>query len=313
MDNLDVQKRLEWMRCANRTDNLYINGVNSFLQFAFGDLETNSDLGEEEKKVPCPCNRCNNGPHKTKDEIYIDLIVNGIEQGYVRVIYHVEFKPPQKKSRNDLGDNAHDDIFRMIHDRFSLRVSNNDDIDDMLDEEQQPNEFDQPRYKKDTKEAKMFENLMRDAQQTLYPGCNEFSKLSFILKLFQIKCMDGMTNKAFTSMLHMFKNALPKGAVLPSNYCEARKIITNLGFDYEKIEACENDCMLFWKENANLEKYSICDTKRDKASPKVLRYFPLTLRLQRLFMSSKTANEMRWHSDKREDEGVLKHPADSEA
>ncbi|XP_021728377.1 uncharacterized protein LOC110695456 [Chenopodium quinoa] len=180
----------------------------------------------------------------------------------------------------------------------------------MLDEEQQPNEFDQPRYKKDTKEEKMFENLMRDAQQTLYPGCNEFSKLSFILKLFQIKCMDGMTNKSFTSMLHMFKNALPKGADLPSNYYEARKIITNLGFDYEKIEACENDCMLFWKENANLEKCSICDTKRDKASPKVLHYFPLTSRLQRLFMSSKTANEMRWHSDKREDEGVLKHLAD---
>ncbi|XP_021733288.1 uncharacterized protein LOC110700108 [Chenopodium quinoa] len=247
MDTLEVQKRLEWMRCANRTDNLYINGVNSFLQFAFGDLEMNSDLGEEEKKVPYPCNRCNNGPHKTRDEIYTNLIVNGIVQGYVRWIYHGEFKPPQKKSRNDLGDSARDDIYRMIHDRFSPGVSNNDDIDDMLDAEQQPKEFDQPRYKKDTKEAKMFENLMRDAQQTLYPGCNEFSKLSFILKLFQIKCMDGMTNKAFTSMLHMFKNALPKGADLPSNYYEARKMITNLGFDYEKIEACENDYSEAWK------------------------------------------------------------------
>uniref|UniRef100_A0A803N8X0 Uncharacterized protein n=1 Tax=Chenopodium quinoa TaxID=63459 RepID=A0A803N8X0_CHEQI len=30
-------------------------------------------------------------------------------------------------------------------------------------------------------------------------------------------------------------------------------------------------------------------------------------------MSPKTANEMRWHSDKREDDGVLRHPADSEA
>ncbi|XP_021751073.1 uncharacterized protein LOC110716747 [Chenopodium quinoa] len=218
----------------------------------------------------------------------------------------------KKKSRNELEESANDDIFRMIHDRFSPGVSN-DEIDDMWDEEQQGSEFDFPRFTKHTNEANMFENLIRDAQQTLYPGCDKFSKLSFILKLFQIKCMDGMTNKAFTNMLQLFKNALPEGADLPSNYYEARKTITDPGFDYKKIESCENDCMLFWKENANLEKCSICDTKRNRASPKVLRYFPLIPRLQRLFMSSKTSSEMRWHSDKREDDGVLKHPADCQA
>ncbi|XP_065861009.1 uncharacterized protein [Euphorbia lathyris] len=300
MDNSDVEnKRLEWMRCDDRMDDLYINGVKEFLDFAFGDLDTSSDIGEGDKKVPCPCKRCNNTRHKSSEEIYSDMLLNGIVSEYVRWIYHGEYKPPQKRSRTDLGDGESDDIFRMIYKKFG--VSNNDS-DERFDDEQQSTEVNVSDYSKDTKEAKMFEILMRDAQQTLYPGCEEFSKLSFILKLFQIKCMDGMTNKTFTSMLKMFKNVLPKGADVPSNYYEARKMITDLGFAYEKIEACENDCMLFWKENVNLEKCSICDTKRNRASPKVLRHFPLQPRLQRLFMSSKTASDMRWHFDKREDE-----------
>ena len=230
----------------------------------------------------------------------------------VRWIYHGEFKPPEKRRRSDLGEGSSDDILRMIHDIFSPGVSNNE-VDDIIDEEEPPIESNFPNYIKGTKEDNMFEKLMKDAQQPLYPGCTEYSKLSFILELFQTKCMDGITNKAFNSMLHMYKKALPKGADLPSNYYEARKMITNLGFDSEKIEACENDCMLFWKENANLDKCSVCDTKRNRASPKVLRYFPLTSRLQRLFMSSKTTSDMRWHFDKREDDGILKHPADSQA
>ena len=41
-------------------------------------------------------------------------------------------------------------------------------------------------------------------------------------------------------------------------------------------------------------------------------YFPLKARLQRLFMSSKTAEDMRWHEEKRvKEEGIMRHPADS--
>ncbi|KAG8498727.1 hypothetical protein CXB51_005091 [Gossypium anomalum] len=44
---------------------------------------------------------------------------------------------------------------------------------------------------------------------------------------------------------------------------------------------------------------------------KILRYFPLIPRLQRLFMSSKTVEFMTWHHDQRTDDGLLRHPADS--
>ncbi|XP_075654797.1 uncharacterized protein LOC142624962 [Castanea sativa] len=46
---------------------------------------------------------------------------------------------------------------------------------------------------------------------------------------------------------------------------------------------------------------------------KVLRYFPLMPRLQRLFMSLKIAPDMRWHHENWSNDEVLRHPTDAEA
>ena len=46
---------------------------------------------------------------------------------------------------------------------------------------------------------------------------------------------------------------------------------------------------------------------------KVLRHFPLILRLKRLYMSSKTTPLMRWHDEGCIKDGKLRHPADSYA
>ncbi len=94
---------------------------------------------------------------------------------------------------------------------------------------------------------------------------------------------------------------------------------------YEKIDACENDCMLYYKENSKANQCSVCHHSRwktnnkdskgngKKVSWKVLRYFPLKPRLQRLFMSMKIAADIRWHHDERLNDGVLRHPANAKA
>jgi len=46
---------------------------------------------------------------------------------------------------------------------------------------------------------------------------------------------------------------------------------------------------------------------------KKLRYFPITPRLQRLFMSSRTAEHMTWHQSHHAVDGVMVHPFDGEA
>ncbi|CAM8909852.1 unnamed protein product [Rhodiola kirilowii] len=50
-----------------------------------------------------------------------------------------------------------------------------------------------------------------------------------------------------------------------------------------------------------------------KIPKKVVRYFPLTPILQRLYMSPHIAKEMRWHGERKVEVGLMRHPADSEA
>ncbi|RVW34898.1 hypothetical protein CK203_113022 [Vitis vinifera] len=112
-------------------------------------------------------------------------------------------------------------------------------------------------------------------------------------------CLNGWSNKSFTMLLELLKEALPE------------------------------DCMLYSKEHANANECVVCGVSRWKSSDdhstdeftksvkkkkiyvKVLRYFPLKPRLQRLYMSSKTAFHMKWHVDGRMEGEMMRHPVDS--
>ena len=100
---------------------------------------------------------------------------------------------------------------------------------------------------------------------------------------------------------------------------EAKKVLRDLGMPYEHIDAYKNDCMLFWKATAGLDKcseriesrYKTNHRRGKKIAHKVLHYFSLTLRLQKLYISKERASDMRWHKDKHVDDGILRHLVDS--
>ncbi|WCJ39707.1 hypothetical protein M5689_020674 [Euphorbia peplus] len=128
--------------------------------------------------------------------------------------------------------------------------------------------------------------------------------------------------------LELLLDVFPKGTNLPSSYYEAKKLIKELRLGYEKIDACPNDCSLYWGEKKNNESCNVCLTSRwvvnnekknelmedendkpkKKKVAKVLPYFPL---IARLYMSLKTASSMSWHTERRNKDGKLRHPADA--
>ncbi|XP_075089615.1 uncharacterized protein LOC107786374 isoform X4 [Nicotiana tabacum] len=306
-----------WMRCTDKLSNVYLKGVDDFLQFAFEHTEL-------EGEIPCPCKKCNNVFHKTRDDVREHLIIFGIVKGYTRWFYHGEFASKEQRTNNDELRQE------------EVRNEQDNDIFDMIYDVAGPNIMDYSggvkRKQVDTSEPDFeFSKLLDDAAQQLYPGCEQFSKLSLIVELFQIKCLFGLSDKATDSIMKLIKRALPSGETLPESFYGAKKLIRNLGLRYEKIHACENDCMLFWKHNAKAESCLVCGESRlksvegqktngetprknkNKVPRKVLRYFPLKPRLQRLFMSSEIASDMTWHHNQRLKDGVLRHPADSDA
>ena len=78
-------------------------------------------------------------------------------------------------------------------------------------------------------------------------------------------------------------------------------------YDFWKETEKESKCLI-----CNEPRYKIDEGKGKKIPQKVLRYFPLAPRLQRLYASRKTASDMRWHKEKRsQEENVYRHPADA--
>lgn len=110
-----------------------------------------------------------------------------------------------------------------------------------------------------------------------------------------------MSESCCNQLLSIMRNMLPEGENLLENYYE--KMLKQLGLDYVKIDACINNCMLYYKDSKDEEKCRICQHERFKSKKrigncwrgiphKVLRYLPLTPRLQRLYMSRKTVKDM---------------------
>ncbi|GJR07563.1 hypothetical protein Tco_0790215 [Tanacetum coccineum] len=170
-----------------------------------------------------------------------------------------------------------------------------------------------------------FEELYASANEELYPGCDYVTRLDFMAKFTYFKVKGKLTDSIFNEMLEFFQNVFPisKGYKLPPSYYAIKKTFKTIGLGYESIHACEHDCCLFrGDDNKDLDFCPVCNTSRWKDSntpgkkvpKKVLRYFPIIPRLQRLYKSSHTAKEMIWHATgKCTEPGKMQHPVDGRA
>ncbi|GJT89482.1 reverse transcriptase domain-containing protein [Tanacetum coccineum] len=170
-----------------------------------------------------------------------------------------------------------------------------------------------------------FEELYASANEELYPGCDYVTRLDFMAKFTYFKVKGKLTDSIFNEMLEFFQNVFPisKGYKLPPSYYAIKKTFKTIGLGYESIHACEHDCCLFrGDDNKDLDFCPVCNTSRWKDSntpgkkvpKKVLRYFSIIPRLQRLYKSSHTAKEMIWHATgKCTEPSKMQHPVDGRA
>ncbi|XP_060183223.1 uncharacterized protein LOC132613195 [Lycium barbarum] len=164
--------------------------------------------------------------------------------------------------------------------------------------------------------ATKFYKLLENDHTELYPGCTKVSKLSFVVKLLHLKCLNHWSNKSMDELLIFFKEVLPKGSFVPKSFYEAPKVLRDLGLGYTKIDACQNDCIHDYVNVQSCPKYGKSRWKSEghkgkKVAHKVLRHFTIKPRLQRLYMAKETAKKMRWHKEENIDDDVLRHPSDS--
>ncbi|XP_028116383.1 uncharacterized protein LOC114314134 [Camellia sinensis] len=290
----------------------YIDGAEEFVKLAC----QNNPLSNE---VTCPCKQCRNVKLVKKDLLGEHLMVNGFLPSYTRRIFHGEDLPASVPLNENVSDsNDGDEVNKMIYEGFGLPPPS---LVHLASNETRSSNIELGPDKK----TERFFSLLKEAKRELYPACHKFSTLSFVVRLLHIKCLSGWSDKSFTMLLKLLKDAFPKGETLPKSFYATRALLRELGLDYHKVHACPRDCSLYWKETASRDDCIVCQTprykqfegekndykkKQQRIPQKIVRYFPLIPRLQRLFMSSKTTSLMRWHVEGRIDDGKMRHPAD---
>jgi len=81
----------------------------------------------------------------------------------------------------------------------------------------------------------IFFKLIEHACQPLYLGYEEFSNLLFVIELYHLKCLCGVTDRVLDGFIKLFRRALPKVSTLASSFNKMQSIIKQFGLRYQKI------------------------------------------------------------------------------
>ncbi|XP_056685802.1 uncharacterized protein [Spinacia oleracea] len=298
-----------WIDLRNG-DPAYYSGCLKFMELAKETLV--------EGKTRYPCNKCKLNKWHFVEEVGGHILLNGFLKKYRNWVFHRKvnegrnsFETPSglgnavgqddmgellraafgvdnSESHNESQDMPEDEVFYDMHEEFDFHC----EVD---------NEF--PSSNSGEEDAKC-KRLMEAADEVLYEGCTTFSKLSFILHLFHLKCMFHWSAESFTKLLELLIDAFPQIKEFPSSYYEGKKIVNDLGLGYEKIDAYPNNCILYWGVFADKDECHVCHTSRWKTVKEKED--------NKSEKGTKISKDMRWHFE-HEDDKILRHPSDGEA
>ncbi|KAA0041019.1 uncharacterized protein E6C27_scaffold125G002470 [Cucumis melo var. makuwa] len=87
------------------------------------------------------------------------------------------------------------------------------------------NEMIEVAHEEYSKDPNEFEKLLNDAEKPLYEGCKKFTKLSTLVKLYNLKLRYGWSDISFSELLKTLKEILPTSNEIPTSMYEAKKTL----------------------------------------------------------------------------------------
>ena len=156
------------------------------------------------------------------------------------------------------------------------------------------------------------EHLIHESTEALYDGCS-VNRLQASIVLMNMLNLYGVPNTFADELLTFIATDLfPQSNRLPRSTYEIKKLIMKMGLEHEAIHCCPDGHILYeGEENQNLMECPVCRVPRfvpssDRIPRKVLRYFPIIPRLQRLFRCPEVAELMKWHVHNKSDDGHMR-------
>ena len=161
---------------------------------------------------------------------------------------------------------------------------------------------------------------LEDAMRLLYNGSSTTKLGATVMVVNLVATHPGITNKAADDIFATIKTLNPSENQLPGSLYQAKTLTNRLGLGFRNIDGCPTGCVLFDDEaKKNLDRCPVCNSPRyrdmfHRTRPlKVLRFFPVTPRLQRFLRIPALSKLLRWHKENESKDGKVRYPADSVA
>jgi hypothetical protein len=188
--------------------------------------------------VKCLCSRCRNVIDEDKMTLTLHLCKVGFMPGYEVWMHHSE-SVHQTASEAEKDDRRGDD--RM------------DEMLDAIRPEVETNPEDPP-----TPKIQKFFSILRASEEPLHEH-TIVSVLTFVTCLMAIKSKFTFSNNCYKELLNLISDVLPNNHKMPKDMYQLKQMLSALGMEYEKIETCKDNYMVFYKEHNNETKCLKCD------------------------------------------------------
>ncbi|XP_049374826.1 uncharacterized protein LOC125839892 [Solanum verrucosum] len=166
-------------------------------------------------------------------------------------------------------------------------------------------------------------DMLKASEQEIWTGnLHGHTQSSVVARLLNLKAEHHFSERLYDELCQFISKLMPSDNKMIDSFYGTKNLMRGLGLPVEKIDCCKIGCMLYLRKDSDLINCKFCSHPRFKRSKhqrskkktnisyKKTYYFPLTPRLQRLYVSNATAKHMRWHSEHERD-GVMHHPSDS--
>ena len=151
--------------------------------------------------------------------------------------------------------------------------------------------------------AQKFYDMLNAVDEKLWDGCTTHSQMSTVARLLHMKSKHHFSERCYDDFIRFLREVLPDDNKMIDNFYRTKKLVQDLGLPIEKIDCCNNNCMIYWGDDSALTSCKFCNHPRfkrkrgsekhkKKVSFKRMYYFPLSPRLQRLYASEATATHM---------------------
>ena len=236
--------RASWMY-GRRDTTAYLRGVDEFIDCAKEYMTRTGDVA-----ILCPCVDCHNSK-KSGDlaDVRSHLVRRGFKERYTRWVWHGErpeesacagssratnVSEPLSDRGSDVGEEI---VFENLENVDSTDCTEYDVVDEMMQDI--PDDF------VDIPGISEINNLSKDANVELFPGCTKYSKLTAVFKLFSLKAKNNWSDKSFTDLLQLLGDMFPENNELPDTTYKAKKILCPLSLTVDRIPTCPKDCVLY--------------------------------------------------------------------